>query len=274
MNINGKTRLYGIIGKPVGHSLSPAMHNAAFAHLEMNCAYLPLPADDIAGALQGLKHLGIAGVSVTIPYKEQLFTYLDEVDPVARKIGAVNTVLVSDSGSGKKLIGSNTDWLGSNHALEQAITLKGRHALIIGAGGAARAIGFGLLEAGAQVSLASRTESTGRALAELLECNWYPLEKEPVQADILINATSLGMQPNDEHSPFPANHLPGFKVVMDIVYAPLQTRLLKEAEGSGCECINGLEMLLFQGTAQFETWTRTAAPVDVMRAALLQVVST
>lgn len=273
MKIDGKTKLFGIIGNPVEHSLSPAMHNAAFAHLGLNCAYLPLPTNDLAGALQGLKHLGIAGASVTIPYKEQLFDYLDEVDPIARKIGAVNTVLVKESESGRKLVGSNTDWLGSNRALEQAVTLRGSHALILGAGGAARAVGFGLLESGARVSLSSRTESSGRALAEVLDCDWHPLDGDPVPADILINATSVGMQPHDRQTPSPADQLPGFTAVMDIVYAPLQTRLLREAEEAGCRCITGLEMLLFQGAAQFETWTRVPAPVDVMRAALLGAVS-
>jgi shikimate dehydrogenase len=185
----------------------------------------------------------------------------------------VNTVLVRGSGASRGLVGSNTDWLGSNRALEQAVTLRDSHALILGAGGAARAVGFGLIEAGARVSLASRTEASGRVLAGVLGCDWYPLDGEPVQADILINATSVGMQPHEEQSPFPAGRLPGFTAVMDIVYAPLQTRLLREAEESGCRTITGLEMLLFQGAAQFETWTKVTAPLEVMRAALLGAVS-
>ena len=269
MEINGKTKLYGIIGQPVSHSLSPAMHNSAFAHLGMNCIYLPFPTDDIGGALQGLRHLGIGGASVTIPYKKQIIEHLDEVDPVARNIGAVNTVLVQGTGKELKLVGSNTDWLGANRALEEAISLEGRRVLLIGAGGSARAIGFGLLEAGAHIALCNRTESTGRALAHDLGCDWYPIDvAEPPAAEIPINATSVGMTPDDGSSPVPQFDLGAFAVVMDIVYAPLKTRLLREAEEAGCQCINGLEMLLLQGTAQFETWTGADAPVDVMRKAL------
>jgi shikimate dehydrogenase len=274
MEIDGKTKIYGIIGKPVTHSLSPAMHNSAFAHLGMNCAYLPLPSDDIGRAMQGVRHLGIGGASVTIPYKEQVIEHLDEVAPVAQKIGAVNTVLVQGSGAGQRLIGSNTDWQGANRALQEVTELGGRKVLVVGGGGAARAIGFGLLEAGAQISLCSRTETTGRSLAGQLGCSWYPIDDAQLPtADILINATSVGMTPGVEARVVPQLDLAAFAVVMDIVYSPLQTRLLKEAEESGCRCINGLEMLLFQGVIQFETWTGLPAPVAVMRNALLEAVT-
>lgn len=271
MKINGHTIVYGIIGNPVRHSLSPAMHNSAFAALEENRVYIPLPVGDVSAALTGLKGLGIAGVSVTIPHKEAVIPLLDTVDPVAARIGAVNTIEVIEGEDGIELRGSNTDWLGANRALADQIDLAGKSAVVLGAGGSARAIGFGLLEAGSTLTLCSRTESRGRRLAADLDCPWIPLSRvtEPA-ADILVNATSVGMAPNSEVSLVPVASLEKFRVVMDIVYAPLQTRLLREAEAAGCATVNGLEMLLYQGVAQFELWTGRKAPVDVMRKALLE----
>ncbi len=267
MTINGKTKTYGILGNPVGHSLSPVMHNAAFAATGVNGAYLPFPAPDIKAAVIGIRALGVQGASVTIPHKEQVMNVLDGVDPVAVKIGAVNTIVRE----GETLSGFNTDWLGAVSALEEKITLQGRKVVILGAGGSARAIGFGMQERGADFILVSRTESRGRTLAEELGCPWISLnETDKISGDILINATSVGMQPNSENSPVPASVLSQFQVVMDIVYAPLRTRLLQEAESAGCDVINGLEMLLYQGVAQFEMWTEQAAPVDVMRQALFE----
>ncbi len=267
MIINGKTFLYGIIGNPVSHSLSPAMHNAAFEALDINGVYLPFPAPDIHAAVIGIRGLGIRGTSVTIPHKEKVMALLDEIDPVAEKIGAVNTV-INNKGI---LKGLNTDWLGATRALEEEINLHGTEAVIIGAGGSARAIGFGLLERKAKFVLCSRTESRGRALADELGCTWIPLsDADNLSGDILINATSVGMQPHVENSPVPESILPEFQVVMDIVYAPLKTRLLQQAEGNGCKIINGLEMLLYQGVAQFELWTGKTAPVELMRMALAE----
>jgi len=266
MAINGKTKLYGIIGNPVTHSLSPLMHNAAFTETGIDGVYLPFPAPDLESAVIGIRALGIQGVSVTIPHKEKVIVLLDKVDVVARKIGAVNTIVREK----ETLSGFNTDWLGAVRALEEQITLQGRKVVILGAGGSARAIGFGMQEKGAEVVLASRTESRGRALAEELHCPWLSLqEADTISGDILINATSVGMQPDSENSPLPAMVLPQFKVVMDIVYAPLKTRLLQEAKDAGCVIINGLEMLLYQGVAQFEMWAGQFAPVSVMRQALL-----
>ena len=266
MNINGKTKIYGIIGNPVTHSLSPAMHNAAFAVLDENRVYLPFTVERVSEALTGLKGLNIGGASVTIPHKEAVIAELDEIDPIAEKIGAVNTIVVTTRGEEKKLFGTNTDWIGSNRALEQKIELEGSRAVILGAGGAARAIGFGLLEAGAEIEICSRTESRGRKLAAVLGCSWKSLGMtESCSGDILVNATSVGMAPKDQVSPFDKKYLAPFKVVMDIVYAPLQTKLLQDAEEAGCLCVNGLEMLLYQGVAQFELWTGLTPPIDVMR---------
>ena len=265
MRINGKTILYGIIGNPVSHSLSPAMHNAALADCGINGVYLPFPAPDIEAAVVGIRGLGIGGASVTIPHKEKVMELLDEVDSVAARIGAVNTIVRK----GDRLVGMNTDWVGAVRALEEESELENRDVILLGAGGSARAIGFGLLERKANLVLCSRTESRGRSLANELGCSWVSLsEPEKLTGNILVNATSVGMQPESTSTPFPGELLSRFQVVMDIVYAPLQTRLLREAEAAGCRIVNGLEMLLYQGVAQFELWTGEAAPVELMREAL------
>lgn len=269
--INGKTALYGIIGNPVSHSLSPAMHNAAFAELGENSVYLPFQVHDIRAAMEAIKTLGVKGVSVTIPYKEAVIPLLDETEDIARRIGAVNTIAVQEIDGRKRLCGSNTDWVGATRALAGTVELSGASVVLLGAGGSARAIGFGLLQLGARVVLCSRTEARGRALAAELGCVWHPLpDAAALEAEILINATSVGMRPAEHLSPVPPEMLPRFQVVMDIVYAPLETRLLQAAKAAGCQVINGLEMLLYQGVAQFELWTGKPAPVEVMRRQLYQ----
>jgi shikimate dehydrogenase len=271
MTIDGRTEVYGIIGRPVAHSLSPAMHNAAFAALGLNKAYLPFEVEDVAGAMTGLRALGIRGASVTIPHKQAVLPHLDEIDPVAAKIGAVNTLVWNEG----RLRGLNTDWLGANRALAEKLELEGSRVLILGAGGSARAIGFGLLEAGAKITLASRTPERGQPLARALGCPWLPLaEAGSHRADALVNATSVGMAPLAEAMPIGRETLASFTVVMDIVYAPLATRLLQEARAAGCRTVDGLAMLLYQGAAQFELWTGRPAPLEVMREALLARIGT
>lgn len=261
MTMNGATQVYGIIGNPVSHSLSPAMHNAAFAAMGLNSVYVPFPVTDVAAALTGLKALGVRGVSVTIPHKQAVLAHLDELDPVAARIGAVNTLVFNDN----KVKGYNTDWLGANRALAPHLELAGATVLLLGAGGSARAIGFGLLEAGAAVLIASRSPEPGRALAAQLGCPWHPLaDVAQLRADAVVNATSVGMGTMATSSLVPAVALAHFPVVMDIVYAPLSTRLLAEAEAAGCRTIDGLQMLLHQGAAQFELWTGGPAPLSVM----------
>ncbi len=270
-HINGQTALYGIIGNPVRHSLSPAMHNAAFAELGENCVYMPFPVVDLKAGVTGLKGLGVRGASVTIPYKEAIIPLLDELDDLARQIGAVNTLVIKDVDGHKHLCGSNSDWLGANRALSEKVSLAGARVVILGAGGSARAIGFGLRQAGARVVVCSRTESRGQALATDLDCPWHSLDDvDNLRAEVLVNATSVGMQPESGVSPVAAVVLAHFPLVMDIVYAPLETVLLREARAAGCQVINGLEMLLYQGVAQFELWTGKTAPVALMRQALYQ----
>ncbi|MEW6595372.1 MAG: shikimate dehydrogenase [Thermodesulfobacteriota bacterium] len=266
MTLNARTELYGIIGNPVSHSLSPAMHNAAFAALKLNKAYAAFPVTDVAAALAGLKALGIRGASVTIPHKQAVIPYLDTIDPVAEKIGAVNTLVIRDNA----LHGLNTDWIGANRALTRVMPLKSSHLLLLGAGGSARAIGFGLIEAGATVTVANRTAEKAAALAAALGCPWVPIEAAAtLKADGLINATSAGMAPHADQLPLPAEAITNFRVVMDIVYAPLETKLLATARAAGRIPVDGLEMLLYQGAAQFEVWTGLSAPLEIMRQTLL-----
>lgn len=266
MPINGATQTYGIMGHPVRHSLSPAIHNGAFESLGLNKVYVAFDVNDVAGAMHGFRALGIGGLSVTIPHKQAVIPYLDAIDPVAEKIGAVNTLVMVDG----SIKGYNTDWIGANQALEEKISLPGIKVLLLGAGGSARAIGFGLQEKGAEVILASRTPQKGKDLADELSCQWLPIDQaESVVADCLVNATSVGMAPDDNSTPYPAA-LEAFKVVMDIVYAPLKTRLLREAEEARCTTINGTNMLLYQAVAQFELWNAQQAPVAVMRQKLLE----
>lgn len=274
MIIDGKTKVYGIIGEPVSHSLSPIMHNTAFAKLGENRVYLPFPVHDVNAAMQGLRGLNIEGVSVTIPHKEAVMAHLDEIDPVALKIGAVNTIRCDHKDERTILTGYNTDWLGAVRPLKEAITLQGAAVVILGAGGSARAIGFGMLEAGAEIILCSRTPSRGKNLAADLGCRWSPLEEiDTLQGQVLINATSVGMAPQHDLSPVPQDVVTHFDVVMDIVYAPLQTTLLSDAQKAGCKVINGLEMLLYQGMSQFELWTGCNPPEEDMRRALLKAVT-
>ncbi len=268
INVNGETATFGIIGNPVHHSLSPEMHNAAFHALGLNNIYVPLPTTNLRDGIAGIRALGFRGASVTIPYKEDILPLVDHVDPVAARIGAVNTLVIKQQADGRSpaISGYNTDWIGANRALAEKLELKGSRVLIIGAGGAARAIGFGLKEAGAEVMVTNRTVAKGERLAGRLDCRFYrPEELGRLKADALINATSVGMTPKPENTPVPKEFLHNFAAVMDIVYAPVATRLLREAAASGCRVVDGLAMLLYQGAAQFELWTGRPAPIGVMR---------
>ena len=259
--INGQTKIFGILGRPVAHSLSPAMHNAAFRHLGINAVYVAFPVTDLAQAVSGLRGLGIGGVSVTIPFKEEIIPLIDELDPQAAKIGAVNTVVNRDG----RLTGYNTDWLGAMTALTAKISLKGRHVLILGAGGASRAIAYGIIQAGGRVSLTDVDQARAAALVKDLGGEAIPLNAVgDCPATILVNATPVGMTPDVDGIPIDPDLLGRFEVVMDIVYQPLQTRLLREAQAHGCATIDGLQMLIHQATAQFELWTGQEAPAEIM----------
>ena len=271
MNINGQTQLFGIIGHPVAHSLSPAMHNDALAALGINGIYVPMDTVNPTTAVAGLRSLGFVGVSVTVPHKVTVMEQLDEIDPVAQKIGAVNTLLFRRKPGEEEVVvrGFNTDWLGSNLALADRMQLAGSRVLVLGAGGAAKGVCFGLVEAGAEVIITNRTEEKGRALADWLGCDFVPATGlDDIRADALVNTTSVGMEPNSADIVIDPDLLDHFSVVMDIVYAPLRTRLLQEAENAGCRTIDGLSMLLNQAAVQLKIWTGKRPPIDVMRRAL------
>lgn len=264
--MDGKTKVYGIVGNPVSHSMSPAIHNAAFAELEINAAYLPFHTEDAETAIIGVKGLSIQGLSVTIPHKEAVIPFLDEIDPVAAKIGAVNTVVSSLVDGVTTLKGYNTDWLGANRALSEEISLAGKKVLVLGAGGSARAIGFGLKQAGAEVILANRSVAKVELLAGEIGCDFCSLsEVDHKEFQVVVNATSVGMAPLEKISLLTVEQLAGVEVVMDIVYAPIETCLLRNAKSAGCKTISGTEMLLYQGVAQFELWQNRPAPTEVMR---------
>jgi len=282
MEINAKTQLCGLLGNPVEHSLSPAIHNAAFEKLGLNFVYLAFRVEDIAGAIRGIRALGnVRGFSVTIPHKVAVIPHLDEVETTARHIGSVNTIVVEKG----KLTGYNTDATGALRALRDGgVRLDGQRVLMLGSGGAARAIAFALAADPAGTGIAGLTilgidEPERRGLVRDLRARTrLPVEDGPISDEalrrgirdsaILIHCTPLGMHPKVEETCVPAALLNPHLTVMDIVYNPPETRLLREAKAAGCRTIRGLEMFLHQAVAQFELWTQLAAPADVMRAVL------
>jgi shikimate dehydrogenase len=267
-SISTQTQMFGIMGRPIGHSLSPIMHNAAFDHLAYPGVYLAFEVSDVVGALAGMRALNVKGFSVTIPHKTAVMAYLDDIDEPAAGIGAVNTVLNKNG----RLIGTNTDCHGAITALSAVTALSGMRVAVLGAGGAARAVGFGLKQEKALVTLYNRSIEKGAALAGDLGIGFAPLaEFDGRDTDILINTTSVGMMPDVAATPIRPATLHAGMVVMDIVYNPLQTRLLTTARRQGCITIDGVAMFVHQGARQFELWTGLPAPVDVMRRAVLAV---
>jgi shikimate dehydrogenase len=259
--------VYGLVGNPVGHSLSPPMHEAAYEALGMDARYVTFEADPdrIETAIEGAAALGVAGLNVTIPFKESVLD-LVEPDTTATRIGAVNTLDFSTDPPR----GYNTDAAGARRALaHHDVDVGGTRALLLGAGGAARAIAVMLAEAGAEIHVANRTRSRAESLAEDVDGEAHGLDEvEPVMrsADLLVNATSVGMETDE--SPVPASVLHEDLVVMDAVYAPLETRLLRDAAAAGARTIDGAWMLLYQGVEAFERWTGRDPPVEAMNTAL------
>ncbi len=260
--------VYGLLGNPVGHSLSPPMHEAGYEELGLDARYVTFEPDRsaIEGAIEGAAALGIAGLNVTIPFKQDVMDHV-EADELARRIGAVNTIDFSD----ETPTGHNTDAAGALRALrEHDVTVADRQAVVVGAGGAGRAIAFGLADAGATVSIANRTASTAHDLAaEVPDATGHGLDALPsliADADILLNATSVGME--SDETPVPADLLHGNLAVFDAVYRPLETRLLSDAAAVGATTVDGAWMLLYQGVEAFELWTGRDAPVETMNTAL------
>ena len=281
--ISGRTIICGVIGDPVEHTMSPVMHNAAFEKLGLDYLYVPFRVrrEELSQAIEGMKALNIRGLNVTIPHKVAVIPFLDELDPLAEKIGAVNTI-VNDDGV---LTGYNTDATGFLQALlERGIEPRGKNIVIVGAGGASRAISLILAEKGADLiilnrlleldwaeELASRISHSFKKEVQALELNQENLATALGKADILVNATSVGMSPSIDETPVPSRLLKPSLIVFDIVYNPIKTRLLAEAEKVGAETISGLDMLVWQGALAFEMWTGSKAPVELMKEVTIEV---
>jgi len=282
VDVSGKTKVCAVIGDPVEHSLSPIIHNAAFQHLNLDYVYVAfnVRAYQLKDAILGVRGLGIYGLNVTMPHKISIIKYLDELDETAKRIGSVNTVLNKDG----RLIGYTTDGVGAFNALKYAGSDPlGKKVVVLGAGGASRSICFTLAERVRELIILNRTLERAVNLANnirevlggkvnvraasLVDEN---LRKELKDADILINATSVGMKPNDAYTPVKRDFLHRNLTVFDIVYNPLETRLLREAKLIGAKTIDGLSMLIHQGAVSFEIWTGVKAPIDVMREAALR----
>ncbi len=276
-NISGKTKLCGLIGDPVEHTMSPAMHNAAFRNAGLDYIYVAfrVTADKLAAAIEGIRALQIPGMNVTIPHKVNVIPLLDKLDPLAEKIGAVNTI-VNDNGV---LTGYNTDATGFlQPLLEKGVEPKGKNVAVIGAGGASRAVSFILADRGANIVVLNRIEELEWAadLAEritqefgkpvnALELTEGNLAGVIDRADILVNATSVGMSPNDGISAVPAKLLNKDLIVYDVVYNPEKTQFLKDAEKAGATIISGVDMLVWQGILAFEKWMGIKPPFDLMK---------
>jgi 3-dehydroquinate dehydratase/shikimate dehydrogenase len=263
--LDRRTRVYAVIGDPIAHSLSPIMHNAAFKARRVNAVLLPFLAHDLRDFLDARTRLNVAGFAITLPHKEAILRHLSGCDPLAARIGAVNTVVVRGSG---KLYGYNTDYVGVLQALANRVRLAGSRVLLVGAGGAARAAAFALSEAGAIVCICARRESRSRALARAAGGEVIARRKIKGEFfDAIINATPLGLHKSDE-SPLRANEL-NCRVVMDMIYRPMRTALVRLAERRGIATVPGAEMFLAQGVAQWEIWMGERAPEKIMRQVVL-----
>jgi len=265
-----RTRVYGVIGDPIGHSLSPQMQNAGFHARKMDAVYLPFLVRDLKDFLACIVPFGIAGFSVTLPHKERILRHLDGCDPLAAAIGAVNTVVVRGGG---KLYGYNTDYVGVLRALERRTPLAGSRALIFGAGGVARAVAFALAQAGAAVCVCARRPERAKSLARAMGGEAISRKRLRHEFfDAIINATPVGMYPHVQDSPLEAREL-NCRLLFDTIYRPRVTRLMQLAARRGIETVSGVEMFIAQGTAQWEIWTGERAPVDAMRRAVLRALA-
>ena len=275
----GHTKVLGVLGHPITHSLSPVMHNAAIEALNIDYVYVPfhvLP-EDLEQAVRGLRALSIAGVNVTIPHKEQIIEHLDGVGESAARIRSVNTVINCNG----RLKGETTDGPGFLRSAEAAWgKFDGANVLILGAGGSAKAVAFALADAGCRIVIANRTTQRGVALAQALtevfgdgRSTAVPLlsEELPDQvrgADVLVNTSSVGMHPDVDGIPLSPELLRRDLLVYDLIYNPAKTRLVREAEARGAHAVTGLKMLVYQGALSFEMWTGVEAPIEVMENAL------
>lgn len=274
-------QVFGVFGDPISHSLSPAMHNAAFSALRMDCIYhaFRVRPEDLEQAILGAAAMGFGGLNLTVPLKETALR-LDCIkpDPLAKKIGAVNTIVFGKAGG---IAGYNTDGVGAKKALlEAAVEIKGSNIVIAGAGGAARAIAFQLAADSAEITIINRTEERAVELAKDISAAELPgrikgaglsgIKNLLKEADILINTTTLGMHPNSDITVATADELHSGLVVFDIVYNPLETRLIREAKAAGAKTVSGVSMLVYQGAEAFKLWTGIVPPVDLMKKTVIK----
>ena len=283
MVISGKTRVCGVIGDPIEHSLSPTIHYAAFDHLKLDFVFLAfrVKTADLENAIRGMRGLGIRGLNVTMPHKSTVIGYLDEVDSTVQFLGSANTVLNKEG----VLSGSNTDGVGALKALrENGVALSEKKVLLLGAGGAAKAIAFSLAEEVGELVILNRAPEKAKELAEALgrifknkivgdSLSANAITKNLQDSDVLINATSVGMYPDFNQSIVAPQWLKSDLSVMDIVYNPVETKLARDAKAAGAKVISGVEMLIYQGAASFKIWTGRSAPVEVMRRVALNKLS-
>lgn len=280
--INGRTRLIGLLGWPVSHSHSPAMHNAAAAALSLNWAYVPLPVPPgmVETAVRGLPALGFRGVNVTVPHKQAVMASLDELTPAAQAIGAVNTIVVETAADGApRLLGENTDWQGFRADLvDLGVPAAERDCVILGAGGSARAVAYALAQPGGRVHVLARRPAQAQALIAALRPFTPPdtlsahaltdldAVLEQVTAPLLVNTTPLGMTPHVDRTPWPEGRpFPTGAFAYDLVYNPADTRWMQQARAANCPAANGLGMLVHQGARAFARWTGVEPDVGVMR---------
>ncbi|MCK5099713.1 MAG: shikimate dehydrogenase [Desulfobacteraceae bacterium] len=256
-----RTDLYCIFGNPVMHSKSPVMHNALFNENKINAVYLAFDIDNIQAGIDSVRQLNIKGISVTIPFKEKVIEYLDNIDPQAKEIGAVNTI-VNYNG---KLTGYNTDWIGGIEPLEKH-GIKDKKVGLIGAGGAAHAIAYGIKKKKGNLTIINRNQKKGDKLASLFDSNFLKFDDLEKQTfDIIINTTPLGMTPDIKNTPIAKELLNKNMIVMDIIYNPIETKLIKDAKKIGCKTIDGLSMFVNQGARQFQLWTGIKPSIEFMR---------
>ena len=264
--IGARTEIYGLLGQPVTHSVSPVMHNAAFRAAHRDAVYVPLAAADFEDFLAFADAVGLKGVSVTAPFKVNAFERADECDPVSNRIQSVNTL----RREGTKWLGCNTDVTGFLAPLESSLRLRGARATVLGAGGAARSVSVALASAGLRVTICARRTEQAQSVAALTGAATAPWPPDPASWDVLVNTTPVGTAPNSEDSPLPTDYLfHADTLVYDLVYNPPSTRLLRDAATAGCRTVGGLDMLVAQAQAQFQWWTGQRPADRVMRDAAM-----
>ncbi len=270
--IDSSTVVYGVVADPVGHSLSPQVHNASFRQAGLNAVYVPfrVPAQNLDQFLSEAGQLGIRGLSVTIPHKESVIRKLTKIETAVQGIGAANTIVFD----GTSLVGYNTDYRAAMDSIDRAMLaptyergpIEGKTVLILGAGGAARSVIYGLTKRNAKVIVASRTSSRAEQLSEQMDCDAIDWDtRHSISPDVLINCTPVGMHPFLDDTPFEKHHLRPSMVVFDMVYNPENTLLIKDARTQGCHVITGVEMFVRQASLQFKLFTGQDAPWELMR---------